>query len=133
MLTYRTGAAGSPRAARSMQEHLQQQTLPPEMAVMAEYYEQGVTRPTLAEAAASRYAWKAVDSRLAGGVALDALVNSEAVRLGESALATDGTALDTGELRLRALAAFVGAGLIDRGEARESLGASRRRRVGRPS
>lgn len=121
MLTYRTGAAGSPRAARSMQEHLQQQTLPPEMAVMAEYYEQGVTRPTPAEAAASRYAWKAVDGRLAGGVTLDAVVNSEVVRLGESALAADGTALDAGELRLRALAAFVGASLIDRGEARASL------------
>ncbi|HTU54094.1 MAG TPA: MobF family relaxase [Acetobacteraceae bacterium] len=121
MLTYRTGAAGSARAARSMQEHLQQQTLPPEMAMMAEYYEQGVTRPTPAEAAASRYAWKAVDGRLPGGAALDALVSSEVVRLGESALAADGTALDASGLRLRALAAFVGAGLIDRGEARASL------------
>jgi hypothetical protein len=46
MLTYRTGAAGAPSAARFMSEHLLQQTLPPEMAAMAEYYEQGVTPPT---------------------------------------------------------------------------------------
>ena len=43
MLTYRTGAAGAPAAARFMSEHLLQQTLSPEMAAMAEYYEQGVT------------------------------------------------------------------------------------------
>ena len=37
MLTYRTGAAGAPSATRNMSEHLLQQTLPPEMAAMAEY------------------------------------------------------------------------------------------------
>ncbi len=56
VLTYRTGAAGTGQSARFMAEHLLQQTLPPEMAVMAEYYEQGVTPPTQAEAALSRYA-----------------------------------------------------------------------------
>lgn len=45
MLTYRTGAAGAPAASRFMSEHLLQQTLSPEMAAMAEYYEQGVTPP----------------------------------------------------------------------------------------
>jgi hypothetical protein len=43
------------QAARFMSEHLLQQTLSPEMAAMAEYYEQGVTLPTLTDAAASRY------------------------------------------------------------------------------
>src|ERR1700733_10769923 len=109
MLTYRTGAAGVPRAARAMAEHLLQQTLPPEMAFMAEYYEQGVTRPTPAEAARSRYSRLAPDGQLPGGDGLDELVKSEAVRLGESALAPDGSALEAGELRLRAVAAFIGA------------------------
>src|SRR5579871_2698178 len=55
MLTYRTGAAGAPRAARNMAEHLLQQTLSPEMAVMAEYYEQGMTPPTQAEGGKDGY------------------------------------------------------------------------------
>lgn len=53
MLTYRTGAAGSGRGARNMAEHLLQQTLSPEMAVMADYYEQGVAPPAAAEAVAA--------------------------------------------------------------------------------
>lgn len=121
MLTYRTGAAGAPRAARSMAEHLLQQTLPPEMAVMAEYYEQGVTPPTPAEAAFSRYSRLAVEGMLPDGEALDELVRAEAVRLGESALAPDGSALDAGELQARAVAALIGAGLVSREEAGASL------------
>ncbi len=65
MLTYRTGTAG-----REMAEHLLQQTLPPEMAVMAEYYEQGVTPPTLADAAASRYLHLTKNGLLPTGEAL---------------------------------------------------------------
>jgi hypothetical protein len=41
VLTYRTGAAGAPSAARAMGEHLMQQTLSREMAAMAEYYHHG--------------------------------------------------------------------------------------------
>ncbi len=121
MLTYRTGAAGAASDTRNMAEHLLQQTLPPAMAVMAAYYEQGVTPPTPAEAAMSRYGRLAERGKLPGGAVLDALVGAEAARLGESALAADGSALDAGELRLRALAAFAGAGLLDRAEAMASL------------
>ncbi|OYV28699.1 MAG: hypothetical protein B7Z81_15565, partial [Acidocella sp. 20-61-6] len=121
MLTYRTGAAGAPRAARNMAEHLLQQTLSPEMAVMAEYYEQGMTPPTQAEAAYSRYNRLAVERTLPSGAALDELVKIEVARLGESVLAADGSALRASELELRAIAAFAGAGLVTRDEAMASL------------
>ena len=39
-----------------MGEHLMQQTLSPEMAAMAEYYQQGLSPPTPADAAAGRRA-----------------------------------------------------------------------------
>jgi hypothetical protein len=121
MLTYRTGAAGAPSAARFMSEHLLQQTLPPEMAAMAEYYEQGVTPPTIAEATASRYARLVVDGELPGGEALDTLLKSEVARLAESALHADGTMLGGDELAARAVAAFVAAGLIQRDAALASM------------
>ena len=121
MLTYRTGAAGAPSAARFMSEHLLQQTLPPEMAAMAEYYEQGVTPPTIAEATASRYARLVVDGEFLSGEALDNLLKVEVARLAESALHADGTALGGDELAVRALAAFAGAGLIQRDAALASM------------
>ena len=103
MLTYRTGLAG-----RQMAEHLLQQTLPPEMAIMAEYYEQGVTPPTTADAAASRYARLTTDGLLPIGETLDTLVQSEAARIAESALNPDGTAVAEPELAINVLAAFAG-------------------------
>ncbi|NNM56236.1 MAG: relaxase domain-containing protein [Acidocella sp.] len=121
MLTYRTGSAGSGRGARNMAEHLLQQTLTPEMAVMADYYEQGVAPPTAATAAASRYFRHTVDGQLRPGAALDELVNTEAARLGESALGHDGRAIEGDELHLRALAAFTAAGMIPYDEALASL------------
>jgi hypothetical protein len=117
MLTYRTGAAGAPSSARFMSEHLLQQTLPPEMAAMAEYYEQGLTPPTLAEAAASRYGHHAAAVRIVDGEALDNLVQAEICRLGESALDAGGGALSGDDLAYRAVAAFEAAGLIDRASA----------------
>jgi hypothetical protein len=116
MLTYRTGTAG-----REMAEHLLQQTLPPEMAVMAEYYEQGVTPPTLADAAASRYLHLTTNGLLPTGEALDAIVQTEAVRIGESVLNRDGTVVARAELCMRALAAFTGAGIVERDGAVASL------------
>jgi hypothetical protein len=104
-----------------MAEHLLQQTLSPEMAVMAEYYEQGMTPPTQAEAAYSRYNRLAVERTLPGGAALDELVKIEVARLRESVLAADGSALRASELELRAIAAFAGAGLVTREEAMASL------------
>ena len=121
MLTYRTGAAGAPSAARFMSEHLLQQTLPPEMAAMAEYYEQGVTPPTIAEATASRYARLVVDGEFLSGEPLDNLLKVEMARLAESALHADGAALGGDELAVRALAAFFDAGLIQRDAALASM------------
>ncbi|HUN38914.1 MAG TPA: MobF family relaxase [Acetobacteraceae bacterium] len=42
MLTYRTGAAGAPSAARAMADHLLEQTLPQAQAELAAYYQRGV-------------------------------------------------------------------------------------------
>jgi hypothetical protein len=117
VLTYRTGAAGAPSAARLMTEHLLQQTLTPEMAAMAEYYEQGVRPPTPADAVASRYGRLAVNGILPGGKILDELVKAEAGRLADSSLGSDGAPLDWDILALRALAAFAAAGLVSRDEA----------------
>ena len=122
MLTYRTGAAGAPAAARFMSEHLLQQTLSPEMAAMAEYYEQGVTPPTLADAAASRYGRFVAGGTPLATDTLDGLVRAEAERLAESG-AANATGADNGrdEPILRALAAFAAAGLVGREEALDSL------------
>ena len=111
MLTYRTGAAGAPSAARFMSEHLLQQTLPPEMAAMAEYYEQGVTPPTPADAAASRYGHLAATGNFPTDSAFDELVQTEMLRLGESALNPEGAMIAGEELALRVIGAFEAAGL----------------------
>jgi hypothetical protein len=121
MLTYRTGAAGAPSAARFMSEHLLQQTLPPEMAAMAEYYEQGVTPPTPADAAASRYGHLISAGNQFIGVQLEGLLEIEVLRLRESALHSDGSEIAPEELFLRAVGAFLAASLIGRPEALVSL------------
>jgi hypothetical protein len=121
MLTYRTGAAGAPSAARFMSEHLLQQTLPPEMAVMADYYEQGVAPPTAAEAAASRYAHMVTTEGLLDGARLDATLRDEAARLAESALRADGSEYTPDDLTLRALATLSAAGLVAPDAARARL------------
>ena len=122
MLTYRTGAAGAPAAARFMGEHLLQQTLSPEMAAMAEYYEQGVSPPTLADAAASRYGRFTSGGTLLAADALDELVRVEVERLADSGVGlADGAGDERDELVLRALAAFAAAGLVGREEALDSL------------
>ena len=117
MLTYRTGAAGARSAAKAMGEHLLQQTLSPDMAVMAEYYAQGAKPPTPAEAAA-RYAG---DLPPGDAEALDRLVSREVDRLADRP--PTGARVGDELLRLRALGAFVAAGLIDRATA---IGALRR-------
>lgn len=114
MLTYRTGAAGAPSAARLMREHLLQQTLSPEMAAMAEYYEQGVRPPTPADAAASRYGHLAVNGVLLEREVLDERIKAEADRLGESNLASETAPLDWDVMALHALASFAAAGLASR-------------------
>ena len=122
MLTYRTGAVGAPGSARFMSEHLLQQTLSPEMAAMAEYYEQGVTPPTRADVAASRYGRFTAGGVLLAGERLDELVQEEAARLAASGISQAGER-DHGrdELILRALAAFAAAGLVGLDEVKASL------------
>jgi len=109
-----------------MSEHLLQQTLSPEMAAMAEYYSQGLSPPTPAEAAAARYSFELACGRLPEGQLLDDLVEREADRLAESG---DSHATGAGggdEASFSALGAFVAAGLVGRDEALASL-----RRTGR--
>src|SRR5208337_1383231 len=104
-----------------MSEHLLQQTLSPEMAAMAEYYHQGLKPPTPAEAAAARYAAETAGGRLPGGAALDELVAREADRLADSSTDAAGRSPSRDEVTIRALGAFVAAGLVDRNEAVASL------------
>jgi hypothetical protein len=104
-----------------MSEHLLQQTLPPEMAAMAEYYHQGRSPPTPAEAAAARYAAETSGGRLLDGELLDELVAREADRLAESGTDAEGRPLTRDAVTIDALGAFVAAGMVRRDEAIASL------------
>ena len=104
-----------------MSEHLLQQTLSPEMAAMAEYYHQGLRPPAPAEAAAARYAAETVGGQLPTGESLDELVAREADRLAESSTDAAGRSPPRDEVTIRALGAFVAAGLVNRDEAVASL------------
>ena len=104
-----------------MSEHLLQQTLSPEMAAMAEYYHQGLKPPTPAEAAAARYAAETTGGRLPNGQPLDDLVAREADRLAESSTDAPGRSPSRDAMTIRALGAFIAAGLVDRDEAVASL------------
>jgi hypothetical protein len=104
-----------------MSEHLLQQTLSPEMAAMAEYYHQGLSPPTPAEAVAARYAAETSGGRLPNGEPLDELVAREADRLAESSADATGSFPSQGGVTIRALGAFVAAGLVERDEAVASL------------
>ncbi len=115
MLTYRTGAAGVPSAARNMGEHLLQQTLPPEMAAMAEYYEEGAPPPTSADAAAGRYGHRASGKKLSGEM-LDEVVGEEIERLRDS-----GGDSEADVVAYRAMGALLGANLVERREALAGL------------
>lgn len=84
---------------------------------MAEYYEQGLTPPTPADAAASRYGRLVVDGKLLEGEVLDEQIKTEVSRLVEGALASDGQPLDWDVLVRRALAAFGAASLVSREKA----------------
>jgi hypothetical protein len=96
-----------------MGEHLLQQTLTPEMAVMAEYYEQGVRAPTPADAVASRYSRLAVGGILQGDPVIDEVVKLEASRLADSEIASGWGTLNWDNLVMRSVAALRAAGLID--------------------
>jgi hypothetical protein len=121
MLTYRTGAAGAPSATRNMSEHLLQQTLPPEMAAMAEYYEGGTSPPTVAEAAASRYRERMATATTAEPALLDQLLAEEIDRLGEATGRLDLNSQQQADVALRAAGAFAAAGLATSEEALAAL------------
>jgi hypothetical protein len=104
-----------------MSEHLLQQTLSPEMAAMAEYYHQGLSPPTPAQAVAARYAAETSGGRVPSGELLDELVAREAERLAESSADATGNSPSQGEATIRALGAFVAAGMVERDEAVASL------------
>lgn len=120
MLTYRTGAAGVMSAARNMGEHLLQQTLPPAMAAMAEYYEQGAPPPTAADAAGGRYGHRATKGELKAG-ALEAVLNEEVNRLKTNDIAGGA---DDAALSYRAMGALRAAGLVTRKNALAQLAAA---------
>ena len=88
---------------------------------MAEYYQQGLSPPTPAEAAAGRYAADAAGGRLPNGDMLDELVAREADRLAEGGGDAAGMTLPRAELELNAHGAFVAAGMVERNEAVASL------------
>jgi TrwC relaxase len=104
-----------------MSEHLLQQTLSPEMAAMAEYYHQGLSPPTPAEAAAARYAAETSGSRLSSGELLDEVVAREADRLADISVGAAGRPPPRDEVTIRALGVLVAAALVDRDEAIASL------------
>jgi hypothetical protein len=118
MLTYRTGAAGVMSAARNMGEHLLQQTLPPAMAAMAEYYEQGAPPPTAADSAAGRYGHCASKEPLAGQ-SLDDVLNDEIERLSSNGLASG--APNAADTLYRAMGSLLAANLTTRDEALASV------------
>ncbi len=84
---------------------------------MAEYYEQGVTPPTPADAAASRYGHLAATGNFPTDSAFDELVQTEMLRLGESVLNPEGAMIAGEELALRVIGAFEAARLIARDDA----------------
>ena len=97
-----------------MSEHLMQQTLSPEMAEMARYYQQGLNPPTPAEAAAARYVNEASGGRLPNGELLDAIVAKEADRLADGRDGASSQTRPRQELEVQALGAFVAAGIVDK-------------------
>jgi hypothetical protein len=101
-----------------MGEHLLQQTLPPAMAAMAEYYEQGAPPPSAAEAAAGRYGHRAGKGPLTDA-ALDDVLGEEIERVSNSAVSSADT--DESEIAVRAMASVLAAGLTTRSEALTGL------------
>ena len=115
MLTYRTGAAGAPWAARNMGEHLLQQTVPPQMAAMADYYGEGVTPPTASEAAAGRYGHRREEGALTGAN-LDEVLAEETERLRDAL-----NERDDQTLAYSAMGALLAAQLVDPADALAAL------------
>ena len=71
MLTYRTGAAGAPSAARAMADHLLEQTLPQAQAELAAYYQRGVAPSDPTQGVAVAEPRRDMDPRVAALLGID--------------------------------------------------------------
>ena len=71
MLTYRTGAAGAPSAARAMADHLLEQTLPAAQADLAAYYQRGVVPAEAGHAVTLAEPRRDMDPRVADLLGID--------------------------------------------------------------
>ena len=71
MLTYRTGAAGAPSAARAMADHLLEQTLPRAQAALAEYYQRGLAPAEAGHTVTVAEPRRDMDPRVAALLGLD--------------------------------------------------------------
>jgi hypothetical protein len=80
MLTYRTGAAGSPSAGGAMADHLMEQTLPVDKAELAQYYQRGMAAAFAGELAHDTLTEEA-SGLLRSGVAPEDLASSLAAAI----------------------------------------------------
>jgi TrwC relaxase/AAA domain len=71
VLTYRTGAAGAPSAARAMADHLLEQTLPRAQAELAEYYQRGLAPAEAGHAVTVAEPRRDMDPRVAALLGID--------------------------------------------------------------
>lgn len=88
---------------------------------MAEYYHQGLSPPTAAEAVAARYAAEISGLRLPNDALLDELVAREVDRLVEVSTDAAGGSPSRDDLSIRTLGAFMAAGMVDQDAAVASL------------
>lgn len=80
MLTYRTGAAGSPSAAQAMAEHLGEQTLPADKVELAQYYQRGMSRAFAGDLGQDSFAVEAA-ALLAAGTPFSEMPDALAERI----------------------------------------------------
>lgn len=123
MLTYRTGAAGSPSAALAMAKHLLQQTLPADKADLALYYLRGMKPPTQADEALARFAELVVGGTMTREDAIEALIGAEVERAAANPMAQSAQPGRPTDPTAEALGMVVAAGLMDRADAAARLGA----------
>lgn len=112
MMTYRTGAAGSPSTALAMAMHLTQQTLPADKADLASYYLRSMKPPSQGDEALAKFAELVAKGEMTRDEALEALITREVDRAVEDGAASPVTT---------ALGKVVAAGLMGRAEAAERL------------
>lgn len=128
MLTYRTGAAGSPSAAKAMAEHLGEQTLPAGKVELARYYQRGMAAGFDAELGQDTFAVEAM-KLLQAGTSLGDLPDALAAGVRERHAEFVGTTMagahrDAGEATV--LAAFAEFATVSDAPGAEAVKAQRR-------